>query len=202
VTPPPVAALVPCPNHPEVTEGLGACGVCGRNFCSDCLVRLGGVPTCADCKLERLSALRSGTEELNLASPGSRFLGQFVDGLLFSVPAFTALFAVMGTRWILPGQKPSVVPWMVTGVLLVGTVVYEALMLTARGQTLGKMAAGTRVVTAQGGRITAGQAWLRASSRGVMNLLYCLGPIDALYIFSARHRTLHDRLAQTLVVKA
>jgi uncharacterized RDD family membrane protein YckC len=201
----PVASLVPCPNHADVTEGLASCSVCGRNFCGDCLVSLGGQPTCADCKLERLSALRSGGEELDLASPGARFVGQFVDGLLFTFPLIVgvvAFFAFGFDPVHMTTNPSSFAPLVVAGLFFAATVTYEALMLTARGQTLGKMAAGTKVVTMQGGRISAAQAWIRASTRGGMSMLYCLGPIDALYVFSARHRTLHDRLAQTLVVKA
>jgi uncharacterized RDD family membrane protein YckC len=199
----PVALLVPCPNHPEVSEGLTACATCGRNFCGDCLVSLGGLPTCADCKLERLSALRSGAEEMDLAGVGARFVGQFVDGLLFSIPSAVVLIAMGGfTEWLKPSTGFSVVVLVLSGVLIFGTVAYEALMLTSRGQTLGKMAVGVKVVSAEGGPISAGQAWIRASSRGGMSLLYCLGPVDALFIFTARHRTLHDRLARTLVVKA
>ena len=70
----PVAGLVPCPNHPEVTAGLHSCFRCGRNFCPDCLVNLGGALTCGDCKLERLSDLRSGSVELDYATPGARFV--------------------------------------------------------------------------------------------------------------------------------
>jgi uncharacterized RDD family membrane protein YckC len=73
------------------------------------------------------------------------------------------------------------------------------MMLTAWGQTLGKMALGIKVVTLQGGDIRAGQAWARAGSRAAMNAFY-VGIIDVLFIFSAQHRTLHDRLAGTVVV--
>jgi uncharacterized RDD family membrane protein YckC len=199
----PVAGLVPCPNHPEVTDGLESCARCGRNFCPDCLVNLGGALTCATCKVERLSDLRSGSDELDYGSPGARFVAQFVDGLLFTLPAFVIFFSIFSFKdFITPGTPPNPLPTLVfTGFLLFGVVVYEGVMLSVRGQTLGKMLMGLKVVTPQGGTISAGQAWGRALSRSVMSLLYCLGPIDALFIFSARRRTLHDRLARTVVVK-
>lgn len=198
----PVAGLVPCPNHPEVTAGLDSCFRCGRNFCPDCLVNLGGALTCGDCKLERLSDLRSGSVELDYATPGARFVSQFVDGMLFTIPSFVIFFSIIDWKTFLtPGATPPSATFALTGVLLFGVVVYEGLMLSARGQTLGKMLMGMKVVTPQGGTISAGQAWGRALARSVMSLLYCLGPIDALFIFSARHRTLHDRLAKTVVVK-
>jgi uncharacterized RDD family membrane protein YckC len=212
----PVAALVPCPNHPQVTLGLLPCGQCGRNFCGDCLVRLGGGPTCAGCKLERLSDIRSGVAEFDFAGPWRRFAAQLVDGLLFLIPSvllfFSGLlysfaprfgpqprgadFARLGIR----EQNGVWLPLLFTIFLMFSVVVYEALMLTARGQTLGKMALGVKVVTAQGGDIRAGQAWARALSRSVMSALYGLGFVDQLFIFTARRRTLHDRLARTVVV--
>ena len=211
MTSPPFAALVPCPNHPEVTEGLGACGVCRRNFCSDCLVTLGGVPTCADCKLERLDALRSGQAEGDLAGPWRRFAAQFVDGLVFFIPSVvlysSGLFFSPWSALVAPGLRPANSPptllWLpvlLTFLLMAAVVVYEALMLTTYGQTLGKMALGIKVVTPSGGDIRPGQAWVRAVSRSVMSFLYCVGLLDVLFIFSARHRTLHDRLAQTVVM--
>ena len=204
----PVAAFVPCPNHPEVSSGLGACGRCGRNYCGDCLVELGGVSTCADCKQERLSDLRSGVAELDLAGPWVRFVAQFIDGLVFLVPAMVLFFA--GMAFMIGGfvgTKPS--PQAVTlasfvflgfvGLSVVGVVVYEALMVAAYGQTLGKMALGIKVVTPEGSDVQPGQAWARAGSRAAMNTFY-VGIIDMLFIFSRRHQTLHDRIARTVVV--
>jgi uncharacterized RDD family membrane protein YckC len=212
VSAPPVATLVPCPNHPDVAEGLGACGVCGRNFCGDCLVQLGGVSTCADCKLERLASLRSGDVELNLAGPWKRLLAVLVDWVIFFVPSSAVslggLFFFNRFAALTPGAKVSpqeALRAATTSVLLnllwmAVIVTYEALMLSKYGQTLGKMAVGVKVVTPGGADIRAGQAWLRAGSRSLMGFICCLGFADWLYIFSARGRTLHDRLAQTVVV--
>lgn len=204
----PVAALVPCPNHPEVTSGLGACGQCGQNFCGDCLVELGGVSTCADCKLERLSDLRSGVAELDLAGPWVRFVAQFIDGLVFLIPAMVLVFA--GMAFMLGGvvaPKPSTQAMTLAsfgflglvGLSIVGVVVYEALMVAAYGQTLGKMALGIKVVTPEGSDIRPGQAWARAGSRAAMSMFYIF-IIDMAFIFSRRHQTLHDRIARTVVV--
>jgi uncharacterized RDD family membrane protein YckC len=203
----PLAALVPCPNHPLVTTGLGACGQCGKNFCGDCLVALGGVPTCAGCKQGRLSDLRSGVPELDLAGPWTRFAAQFLDGLVFLVPGavlfFAGFFLMVGSAGGTPNPALPVAGAAFflgfTFLAVVGVVVYEALMVSAYGQTLGKMALGIKVVTPQGGDVRAGQAWARAGSRAAMNTFY-VGIIDILFIFSLRRQTLHDRIAQTVVV--
>ena len=77
---------------------------------------------------------------------------------------------------------------------------YEALMLTAFGQTLGKMAMGIRVVQSDGSKIQPGQAWKRGILRNVLQITQIGGLIDALMIFSGNRATLHDRFATTAVV--
>jgi len=72
---------------------------------------------------------------------------------------------------------------------------------TAGGQTLGKMAAGIRVVpAASDGPLDLGRAFLRTLMWGVLAIPVGLGFLTAL--FSRDHRGLHDRFAGTRVVRA
>jgi len=72
---------------------------------------------------------------------------------------------------------------------------------TAGGQTLGKMAAGIRVVPATSdGPLDLGRAFLRTLMWGVLAIPVGLGFLTAL--FSRDHRGLHDRFAGTRVVRA
>jgi uncharacterized RDD family membrane protein YckC len=182
--------------------------------CRDCLVRLGGVSTCAECKLERLSDLRSGEAELDYASPWARFGAAFIDFLIFFIPALPLFRAgllygsssradpVVRRGMALLGAHPQRGIWLplfVTCLLTAAGVVYEAWMLSARGQTLGAMALGIKVVTPERRDIRVGQAWLRVLSEVVFGRLY-LGVIDYFLIFTLRRRTLHDRVAKTVVV--
>jgi uncharacterized RDD family membrane protein YckC len=78
-------------------------------------------------------------------------------------------------------------------------VVYEALMLGARGQTLGKMAMKIKVVRTDGTPISRGQAWGRAFMRQI--LASCLSIFNYLPAFFTKDRTcLHDLVASTRVV--
>jgi uncharacterized RDD family membrane protein YckC len=79
-------------------------------------------------------------------------------------------------------------------------IMYEALMLAKRGQTLGKMALKIKVVRDDGSDISAGQAWGRALSRSLMGITIILGFIDIIMIFSGTRTCLHDRMAKTRVV--
>jgi len=72
---------------------------------------------------------------------------------------------------------------------------------TAGGQTLGKMAAGIRVVPAgSDAPLDLGRAFLRTMMWGVLAIPVGLGFLTAL--FSRDHRGLHDRFAGTRVVRA
>jgi len=78
------------------------------------------------------------------------------------------------------------------------TVSYQALMLAARGQTLGKIALRVKVVNADGTDITASQAWGREVSRALLGLL-CI--VDYIPLFFTNEKTaIHDMAAKTRVV--
>ena len=68
----------------------------------------------------------------------------------------------------------------------------------ASGQTMGKMLTGVRVVGESGGRVPLGHAIVRAVAWGLSVLPLGLGCLPAL---SGAGRTLHDRLANTRVVR-
>jgi len=70
---------------------------------------------------------------------------------------------------------------------------------TAGGQTLGKMAAGVRVVAADAGALDLGRAVVREMLWLALAAPVGLGLLTA--VFSADHRGLHDRCAGTRVVR-
>jgi uncharacterized RDD family membrane protein YckC len=82
---------------------------------------------------------------------------------------------------------------------------YLAAFVAAGGQTIGKMATGLRVIPGDPGahvaeRVPFGHAIVRAAAYFVSALPAGLGFVPAL--FGAERRALHDRLADTRVVKA
>lgn len=79
---------------------------------------------------------------------------------------------------------------------------YFTLFVAANGQTIGKMAAGLKVVPAEGAapRVPLGHAVLRAAAYLVSALPAGLGFVPAL--LGDERRAIHDRLAATRVVKA
>jgi uncharacterized RDD family membrane protein YckC len=187
-----------CRNHVDVSEGVRRCTRCGTPFCGDCLVDISGNPYCAVCKNEELLDVRSGVDRgtLDLAGIGRRFAAIFVDGLLMWIP-IGIMIAILGLA--------TATSMRVNGAwnfwFLIPTVIniaYQALMLAARGQTLGKMALKVKVVGADGSDLSTGQAWGREVMRAILGFLYIVDYLPA--FFMKEKTTLHDLVAKTRVV--
>jgi len=192
-----------CTNHPEVTAGVVTCRRCRRPFCRNCVVFLKGGPVCATCKVETVRDAQSGVSVggLELATIGRRFGAHFLDNLLLQCVGGAGGLTL---GYLMAGGNPTDGKVEAAGnvanlVVLVLLVVYDAMMLQARGQTLGKMAAKVKVVSADGGDITPGQAWTRAATKVVLGL--CFGLTFIVAFFNPERMTLHDKIAKTRVVK-
>ena len=196
-----------CPQHPLALHGLERCASCDGEFCPDCVAWFMGRPYCAPCKFEHVRDLLSGIVPgaLDYASRGRRLGGLWLDGFITGIASWALMIPFMiavGTMGALggPGKEPPVwLALMIYPILFGLPVIYEALMLQRRGQTVGKMALGVKVVTPDGGEISKGQAWTRAVLKLILGT--CMG-IDYLPAFFTHERTcLHDLIAKTRVVR-
>jgi uncharacterized RDD family membrane protein YckC len=129
----------------------------------------------------------SVAESVDLASLSQRLAGQFLDGLVASVPAIAAFFLT----FVLHGA----------GIVLIVLACLFAFFYTLLadglegGQSWGKRMVGIRVVSMQtGAPCSFGQSFIRNL------LLMILGPIDWLFIFGDRHQRLGDKAAGTIVI--
>lgn len=183
-----------CRNHVDVALGVRRCARCGFPFCNDCLVDIAERPYCMTCKTEYLLDIRSGVDAyaLHYASIGKRFVGWFVDSLILRV-AGTFLGLAVGIAGSRAGSEMLIFGSLALGVII--NISYEALLVAARGQTVGKMAMRLRVVNANGGDVTVGQAW----GRGVIKTFLPLITFIPAF-FTPDRRTLHDMAAGTRVV--
>lgn len=138
-----------------------------------------------------------------LASIAQRVGGALVDGLLTSmvvvIPLLLGLVDVDRLETSLP-------PALVAGLFLFGAV-YTVVPTALWGQTLGKIAVGTRVVAEQDGSVP---GWRRAAIRwavpGLAGRLPYVGlwvslAVLASLVWDPRRRGLHDRAAGTIVVR-
>lgn len=140
-----------------------------------------------------------------IASIGARLAGGALDLLLLGTIDVIVLYFTLRICDLTFAQALTLplAPFLAFLALLNGG--YLAAFVAASGQTIGKMAAGTRVVSADpgpraGDRVTFEQAVLRAAASVVSALPLGLGFLPAL--LGGDRRALHDRLADTRVVKA
>lgn len=188
-----------CRNHVDVSSGIRNCFRCGGEFCPDCLVEIGGHPYCATCKGEQLLDVRSGVDPtvLTYASIGRRFAASLIDGIIMWIPTGALMFVVgfaamtqvrIGGAWNF---------WFLLPIAI--GITYQAVMLSVRGQTVGKMALSVRVVKPDGTPISSGQAWAREVTRALLGFLYV---IDYIPVFFTKERTcIHDLAGRTRVVQ-
>jgi uncharacterized RDD family membrane protein YckC len=180
-----------CRNHVDVSEGVRRCSRCGSTFCRDCLVEIGGAPYCAMCKTEQLLDVRSGVSgPLDLATIGKRFLAVLVDGIILYV-VNAAIGFVIGVA--MHGGTAQVLGCVSILTSLVINIVYDASLVAASGQTLGKRALKIKVVAENGANVDTGQAWGRALAKMI--------PFSQLVaLFNNDRKGIHDMLAHTRVV--
>jgi uncharacterized RDD family membrane protein YckC len=142
-----------------------------------------------------------------LAGRGRRLGAVLIDGAIG--------FALIGlAAWLSPWN-----PWTaaaqgaVRGLLLnaafgfAGFLVIHGWLLVNRGQTVGKALLGLRILNKDGSRATALQLFVMRYGVGTFVMvipfvgnIYAL--VDALFIFRASRRCLHDLIAGTIVVTA
>jgi uncharacterized RDD family membrane protein YckC len=139
--------------------------------------------------------VRSGVgSTLDVADIGRRFVASLIDGMITGIPTIIIVLIWLGTINTAGPRFASPLFWIPS----VLSVVYQAMMLKARGQTLGKMAMKVKVVRPDGSAISGGQAWGREVSRAFLGLLYIVDYLPA--FFTKDRRTIHDMLAGTRVV--
>lgn len=136
------------------------------------------------------------------ASIGPRLLAGVIDTLILSAIGSLVLYLSLRICGV-PLSRLAVIPPVPFGsFLLLIAGGYFTLFTAAGGQTIGKMTVGIKVVPMdeQQGRVPLGHAVLRAAAYAISALPAGLGFVPALV--GADRRAIHDRLADTRVVKA
>lgn len=127
------------------------------------------------------------------ATRTQRFLAALADGVIIAVP------------YALGSLEAAPEPLRVLGALAaLILIIIQLVMVTRRGQTLGKRLIGIRIVlkdTLQNGGFV-----VNLVKRGLLNGLLSLIPgyflVDSLCVFRKDRRCLHDMIAGTIVIQA
>ena len=139
------------------------------------------------------------------ADRGTRLGAAILDGLILGVMvyvpmimllAFTSPFAIDRDGIMLVGF----------GLALAGFIVWAWLTIRyvqQNGQSIAKKMLGIKVVRGDGSPASLGRIfWLRNIVNGLLGILPLYGLIDALFIFAESRQCLHDKIADTIVIKA
>jgi uncharacterized RDD family membrane protein YckC/DNA-directed RNA polymerase subunit RPC12/RpoP len=142
-----------------------------------------------------------------LASRLSRLIAAIVDALVmmtFAVPLYAVLIGKYGGS-ILDSGDAYRITWI--GIpSLIYFIGINSYFWATRGQSLGKMVLGVRIVQIDGERATWGRiVGLRIMPMQLLSWIPYIGGIislvDVLFIFRANRRCLHDEIARTKVVR-
>ena len=155
-------------------------------------------------------ALENSANGPPLATLGQRFGGALIDGLLMLPLIAVVFYLTVNTAVIAPGGSEPAVPILVTLMIVPISIVWflilHGYLLATKGQTIGKMAVGTQIVDAQTGALVPLLPLFlkRNVSMQVLAMIPIVGNfialIDALMIFRASRKCLHDDIAGTKVI--
>jgi uncharacterized RDD family membrane protein YckC len=146
----------------------------------------------------------------DLATPMQRLAASLLDGLV-SLPAVIPLVLAMAPLEdsdVAPTLTGSQWTWLAVAVVwLLAVMVINLVMLTKRGQTIGKKWMGIRIARVEddGNPGFVKAVLLRGFVNGLIGSIPLIGPVyslvDICFIFREDRRCIHDHIAGTRVVK-
>lgn len=142
------------------------------------------------------------------AERGTRLVAAILDGLIFAAMVYAPFIGVAAAAGITRQPGRDMTGPMLAGVAIacVGFVVWAWLTLRnvrANGQSIAKKMLHIKVVRSDGSPISVSRIfWLRNVANGALSIIPMYGLIDVLFIFAEQRQCVHDKLADTIVVKA
>jgi uncharacterized RDD family membrane protein YckC len=146
------------------------------------------------------------------ADRGTRLGATMLDGVIFAGMVYLPLIlmAIMGpaaARASGEGSGAAGPVLAVGGLIAIGGFVawcwFTIKYVKENGQSIAKRLLGIKVVRSDGTSISLGRIfWMRNFLNGLISMIPLYGLVDALFIFGESRQCLHDKLADTIVVKA
>jgi uncharacterized RDD family membrane protein YckC len=173
------------------------------------------------------AGLLTGGQGFELAEPGVRLWAVMIDGLLISLPllpvvavgiyfgsrADAAVGAAMRAEELGLGPRGDEatliglgIAGLVGGLGALAVAIYQWVLISRTGQTLGKKWTGIRIERIDGARLTFGTGvflrnWIAKLVGSVPYLGAVFHLVDCLFIFRDDRRCIHDHIAGTRVVR-
>jgi uncharacterized RDD family membrane protein YckC len=153
------------------------------------------------------------------AERGTRLGAAILDSFVFMLMVYTPLFiggVFAGVTSTIPaagvedaaaaadGANLAIgIAGIFTFIGLIVWLVITIVLMRRNGQSIGKKATGIKVVRSDGSPVSLARLiWMRNVLNWVISIIPLYGLIDALFIFGESRQCLHDKLADTIVVKA
>ena len=139
------------------------------------------------------------TESASVAPSGRRVAAAMIDVMLLAAVDLAVVYLTLQLCGLTMADMAVLPIPPLVGFFLLLAGGYVVSFTVAGGQTIGKMAFRIRVIGADGNAVRASVAMLRAAAYVVSVLPFGVGFVAGL--FDCQRRALHDRLAETRVVK-
>jgi uncharacterized RDD family membrane protein YckC len=135
-----------------------------------------------------------------------RLVAKFIDGILLAIVNSGVNYLIFGTASLTlvdPNTGEIIAEEMAALGLMTAVntgihFAYAVGLIGTYGATLGKMAVGIKIVTAEGGKVSYLRAFCRELSEIISGLILLVGYIIA--AFDSEKRTLHDHICSTRVI--
>jgi uncharacterized RDD family membrane protein YckC len=138
-------------------------------------------------------------EQSVLAERGTRLAAAILDSVIFIGMVYVPLLVPFVTN-------SDVMPIVGLGGALIGFTLWAWLTIrymSSNGQSIAKKIFSLKVVRSDGSPVSLGRLiWLRNVVNWLISLIPLYGLIDSLFIFGDSRQCLHDKIADTIVVKA
>ena len=144
------------------------------------------------------------------AGRGTRLVGVILDGIIAGALVYVPLAVGVATS-----GRPLMVNAHFNGHAIAGAGMWLAMLgfvawvwltilfVSRNGQSIGKKLLGIKVVRSDGSKASLGRIfWLRNVVNTLLGLLPMYGLVDALLIFGEARQCVHDKIADTIVIKA
>lgn len=179
------------------------CAECGKYFSLDDVIEYQGSYVCGPCKPVFFQRVKEGgalRTDLVYGGFWIRLVAKTLDGIITGVVTY-ALIIPMGLLVNAEDQSAEVMLFVLTLIISYGIpIAYNTFFIGKYGATLGKMAAGLKVIRPSGERVTYLRAFGRYCGEFLSGLIFLIGYIMA--AFDEEKRALHDRICDTRVIRA
>lgn len=145
-----------------------------------------------------------GLDDHILASPWSRLGAVLLDGFVMMAVMLPAMFLLVDFETFDPTNGVwDVYSKVGLPMLLVAAVQWY--LIATSGQSIGKKVVGLKIIKTDGSDVNfvSGvilRSWVAAAIGWIPVVGGIFGLVDALFIFSSEHRTIHDHIAGTKVI--